>query len=261
MPDVVFERILELFAAYDWSLDDAPGGNEKEINPAVLGYIFEKYINQKAFGAYYTRSEITEYLCEQTIHRLILDQINLGLPTNKQFTTVGDLLLKATAAQLRTLLRRILPDLRLIDPACGSGAFLVAAMRTLIEIYGGLFGRAKLINDAELTRWVTQIERDHPNIRYYIRKQIITNNLFGVDIMAEATEIARLRLFLALVATADKLEDLEPLPNIDFNILAGNSLIGLLHVNEQQADAKRQTMQQLTLFETGNRDSYRQLVA
>lgn len=261
IPDAVFSRILDLFASYDWSLDDSPGGNEKEINPAVLGYIFEKYINQKAFGAYYTRTEITEYLCEQTIHRLVLDKANESLSGNKQFTSVGDLLLKPTPQLCRKLLRQVLPDLRLIDPACGSGAFLVAAMRTLISIYSGLFGKAKFSGDAQLTGWVEQIEREHPNIDYYIRKQIIINNLFGVDIMAEATEIARLRLFLALVAAAGKVEDLEPLPNIDFNILAGNSLIGLLSVNEQQADLKRQTMQQMSLFENPNRDSYRQLVA
>ena len=67
-----------------------------------------------------------------------------------------------------------------------------------------------------------QIEREHPNIEYYVKKSIITNNLYGVDIMEEAVEIARLRLFLALVASAHEIDDLEPLPNIDFNLLPGN---------------------------------------
>ncbi|EIJ43379.1 hypothetical protein BegalDRAFT_2536, partial [Beggiatoa alba B18LD] len=73
--DVAFSRLFELFQGYSWSLDDSPTGDDNEINPDVLGYIFEKYINQKAFGAYYTRKEITEYLCERTIHRLILDKV------------------------------------------------------------------------------------------------------------------------------------------------------------------------------------------
>src|SRR5437588_5448976 len=73
----------------------------------------------------------------------------------------------------------------------------------------------------------------HNSLNYYIKKKIITENLFGVDIMEEATEIARLRLFLALVSSVQTVEQLEPLPNIDFNILPGNSLIGFLHVNEE----------------------------
>ncbi len=71
-----FEQILALFSRYSWHLDDTPGGKDDEINPDVLGYIFEKYINQKAFGAYYTRPEITEYLCDRTINKLILDRVN-----------------------------------------------------------------------------------------------------------------------------------------------------------------------------------------
>ena len=75
IPDEFFERLLKLFSDYSWNLNDTPGENDREISPHVLGYIFEKYINQKAFGAYYTRPEITEYLCERTIHQLILDSV------------------------------------------------------------------------------------------------------------------------------------------------------------------------------------------
>jgi hypothetical protein len=256
VPDRVFGEILALFEGYDWVLDDTPAGNEREINPAVLGYIFEKYINQKSFGAYYTRTEITEYLCEQTIHRLVLDRVNEGLPIGtKHYETVDDLLLKPSAQVCRRLLLQILPDLRLIDPACGSGAFLVAAMRTLIKIYSAIVSQARFLNDSTLDDWIVQIEREHPNLDYYIKKQIIINNIYGVDIMAEAVEIARLRLFLALVASARTVADLEPLPNIDFNILPGNALIGLLRVDEQRAD------RQLGLFDADKQANYREIVA
>ncbi|NTW04114.1 MAG: ATP-binding protein, partial [Oscillochloris sp.] len=173
----------------------------------------------------------------------------------------GDLLLKPTAKVCRMLLIEILPDLRLIDPACGSGAFLVAAMRTLIAIYSGLLGHAKTLGDSTLNAWLKDIEQRHPSLGYFIKKQIIVNNLYGVDIMAEAVEIARLRLFLALVASAERVDDLEPLPNIDFNILAGNSLIGLLHVDAGKADAKRQAVTQLGLFDDTKAASYREVVA
>ena len=89
--------------------------------------------------------------------------------------------------------------------------------------------------------WLAGIEKSHPSVGYFIKKRIITDNLFGVDIMEEATEIARLRLFLALVSSAQSVDDLEPLPNIDFNILAGNSLIGLMRVND--ADFERRETQ------------------
>ncbi|MBM4089145.1 MAG: ATP-binding protein [Planctomycetes bacterium] len=249
VPDRAFENLFDLFDRYTWHLDDTPGGKDDEINPDVLGYIFEKYINQKAFGAYYTRTEITEYLCERTIHRLILDAVNTpesvrahpvaGLKV-RDYAALGDLLLDLDARLCKQLLHEVLPGLSLLDPACGSGAFLVAAMKTLINIYSAIVGRIKFLHDRNLAAWLADIEKNHPSVGYFIKKRIITDNLFGVDLMEEATEIARLRLFLALVASAQTTDDLEPLPNIDFNILPGNSLIGLLHVDEKNFEKKYQ---------------------
>ena len=90
IPDEAFENVLSLFGKYSWHLDDAPGANDNEINPDVLGYIFEKYINQKAFGAYYTRSEITDYLCERSIHSVILERVNQY--STRHFNDLSDLL-------------------------------------------------------------------------------------------------------------------------------------------------------------------------
>jgi len=244
--DKAFEDLFALFGQYSWNLNDTVGGNDNEINPDVLGYIFEKYINQKAFGAYYTRPEITDYLCERTISKLILDRINtpatpeLNLPA-RQFKDLPELLFKLDAPLCRELLNKILPELSLLDPSCGSGAFLVAAMKTLIDVYSAIIGKIKFLNDANLTQWLEATENTHPNIHYFIKKEIIKNNLYGVDIMPEATEIAKLRLFLALVSSAKKVDDLEPLPNIDFNIMAGNSLIGLLNVEGEKFNAINKT--------------------
>jgi hypothetical protein len=239
IPDEAFENLFTLFQRYSWNLNDTPGGEDNELNPDVLGYIFEKYINQKAFGAYYTRPEITEYLCERTIHQLILDRVNEkgvpGLAASRQFDSIADMLINLDAALCKGLITQILPELTLLDPACGSGAFLVAAMKTLINIYAAVIGRIKFLSDSYLTSWLKRIERDHQPA-YFIKKQIITDNLFGVDIYEEAAEIAKLRLFLALVASAQTADQLEPLPNIDFNILAGNSLIGLMRVDDKEFD-------------------------
>ena len=243
IPDAAFAGVFEVFAAFTWHLDDTPGGLADEINPDVLGYIFEKYINQKAFGAYYTRPEITGYLAERSIYQLILERVNepalpeLGLAEIK-FDTVSDLLARMDARTALKLVNDVLPSITLLDPAVGSGAFLVAALKCLINVYYAVVGRAELGASAELQTWLRQIQARHPSVGYYIKRCIVTDNLYGVDIMEEASEIAKLRLFLAMVSSVRQVQDLEPLPNIDFNILAGNSLVGMMRVREHEFDAK-----------------------
>jgi hypothetical protein len=241
--DRAFEGIFNLFASFTWHLDDTPGGDADEINPDVLGYIFEKYINQKAFGAYYTRPEITGYLAERSIHQLVLERIyqpalpELGLKEIK-FDSVADLLARMDARTALRLANEVLPSITVLDPAAGSGAFLVAALKCLINIYSAIVGRAELGASTELQTWLKKIQRDHPSVGYWIKRRIVTDNLYGVDIMEEACEIAKLRLFLAMVASVRKVEHLEPLPNIDFNIVPGNSLVGLIRVDEHEFDVR-----------------------
>ncbi len=242
--DAAFKGIFDLFASFTWHLDDTPGGDADEINPDVLGYIFEKYINQKAFGAYYTRPEITGYLAQQSIHKLILERIRepalpqLGLK-EVRFDSVPDLLAKMDARTALRLVNDVLPSITILDPAVGSGAFLVAALKCLVNVYYAVVGRAEMGASSELKAWLARIQHDHPSVGYYIKRRIVTDNLYGVDIMEEASEIAKLRLFLAMVASVRQVADLEPLPNIDFNILAGNSLVGLMRVDEHEFDHKQ----------------------
>lgn len=254
--DAAFKGIFELFASFTWHLDDTPGGDADEINPDVLGYIFEKYINQKAFGAYYTRPEITSYLADRSIHKLILERVREpAMPELKikevKFATVPDLLARMDTRTALKLVNEVLPSITILDPAVGSGAFLVAALKSLINVYYAVVGRAELGASAELQKWLRAIQKDHPSVGYYIKRRIVTDNLHGVDIMEEACEIAKLRLFLSMVASVRRVEDLEPLPNIDFNILPGNSLVGLMRVDEHEFNTK-----QNDLF----KPSYRSLV-
>ena len=242
--DAAFKGIFDLFASFTWHLDDTPGGSADEINPDVLGYIFEKYINQKAFGAYYTRPEITSYLADRSIHKLILERVyEPAIPElhikEVKFDTVPDLLAGMDARTALKLVNEVLPSITILDPAVGSGAFLVAALKSLINVYYAVVGRAELGASAELEKWLKAIKKDHPSVGYYIKRRIVTDNLHGVDIMEEACEIAKLRLFLAMVASVRKVEDLEPLPNIDFNILPGNSLVGLMRVDEHEFNTKQ----------------------
>jgi hypothetical protein len=237
IPDRAFRKLLTLFRSYTWNLDDTPGGKDDELRPHVLGYIFEKYINQKAFGAYYTRPEITNYLCERTIQEYILRRINqhieIRMPERAPFESWADLMFNLDARLCRALLD-ILPRIKILDPACGSGAFLVSALDTLVNTYGFIVGAIKVLHDPYLTKWLRDAESTQASFNYYIRKKVITDNLFGVDLMEEAMEIAKLRLFITLVSSVETVDQLEPLPNIDFNILPGNSLIGLVRVDEER---------------------------
>ncbi len=271
--DAAFKGIFELFASFTWHLDDTPGGDADEINPDVLGYIFEKYINQKAFGAYYTRPEITGYLAERSIHQLILERIaapalpELGLPAI-QFDSVADLLAGMDDKTALRLVNEVLPSITILGPSVGSGAFLVAVLKALINIYYAVVGRAQLGASPELSAWLAAIEKNHASVGYYIKRRIVTDNLHGVDIMEEACEIAKLRLFLAMVASVRRVQDLEPLPNIDFNILPGNSLVGLMRVDEVEfnqkntqpglfAEAKHRPFSELLHAKNRKLDTYR----
>jgi hypothetical protein len=126
-----------------------------------------------------------------------------------------------------------------LDPTCGSGAFLFAALNILETLYEACIDRMQAFVDeldrsrekhrpekfSDFRKILKQID-EHPSRKYFIYKSIIINNLYGVDIMEEAIEIAKLRLFLKLVAQVNCVEDIEPLPDIDFNIRVGNTLVG-----------------------------------
>jgi hypothetical protein len=314
---------------------------DNEINPDVLGYIFEKYVNQKQMGAYYTKEDITEYIGKNTILPYILDQaqhhykpafegtesiwnllktepdcyiyeavrkgVDLPLPPeiavgvedvaqrgewNKpaleeyalpteiwretvarrqryeelhrklatgQISEVNDLITYnlnicqfvqdavegLSSPDALRVFWKVLSNIKVLDPTVGSGAFLFAALNIFEPLYEACLERMQVFLD-ELDRSgekhrpekfkdfreiLDQIIR-HPNQRYFILKSIIVNNLYGVDIMDEAVEICKLRLFLKLVAQVERVEDIEPLPDIDFNIRAGNTLVGFTNLEE-----------------------------
>jgi Eco57I restriction-modification methylase len=333
--DDAFQRIFEFFDEYQWRLDDRPLRDDREINPDVLGYIFEKYINQKQMGAYYSKEDITEYIGKNTIIPYLFDaarkncaiafrpdsalwallredpnryiyaavlkgvdlelppdiavgiddvsqRVNWNRPADDEYalptetwrehvarrqrclevraklragevTDINDLItLNLDIRQFAQdaieycegvdLLRAFYGAIRtvtVLDPTCGSGAFLFAALNILKPLYEACLGRMEdFLQDLERSEerhgprkysdfagTLDQV-RKHPNRNYFILKSIILNNLYGVDIMEEAVEIAKLRLFLTLVAQVEDRDHVEPLPDIDFNIRAGNTLVG-----------------------------------
>jgi hypothetical protein len=312
--DAVFARIFAFFDKYTWHLDERPLRADNEINPDVLGYIFEKYINQKQMGAYYTKEDITGYICRNTILPFLLDKLGemryaavhplplhdvepyiyeavkqaeyLPTETEREYAArqerlagiradfaagkiaaINDLITYnldieafvedwlaelADPVALRAFYFECLKKLTVLDPTVGSGAFLFAVMNILEPLYElclermAEFAGPKSPRDIkspgdkypdfkdELARVAV-----HPNRAYFIYKSIIIHNLYGVDIMEEAAEICKLRLFLKLVSQVDDANRIEPLPDIDFNIRAGNTLVGYATKKEVTAAGSR----------------------
>lgn len=236
----LIKEILEFLNGYTWYLDNRPMKEDTDINPDVLGYIFEKYINQKELGAYYTKEDITEYISKNTIIPFVLDKMrrngfNVPDPT-PVITANEDIIEKIDAyieqitdyQEVKFLYKDVLLELSVLDPSVGSGAFLFSALNILLPIYQKTVFRLKEFAKAEDDSWLqnTVSTLGKHAEEYYLTKQIILNNLYGVDIVEEATEICKLRLFLQLASHLPDITSIEPLPDIDFNIYAGNSLVG-----------------------------------
>ncbi len=360
IPDEAFAQIFAFFDAYQWHLDDRPLRDDNEINPDVLGYIFEKYINQKQMGAYYTKEDITGYISRNTIIPFLFDRAKKGcstaftpgggvwrllqedpdgyfyaavrhgitydihnsvelgakqelppdiaagldnvnrrggwnepapkayaLPTETwrehvarrrryeeifakleagEVTSINDLITynlniekfaqdviaNSEGPELVRAFWKAIAGVSVLDPTCGSGAFLFAALNILEPLYSAcLEAMDGFLDDLKRSRRkhsprklsdfkdVTKEADKHASKDYFILKSIIINNLYGVDIMEEAVEICKLRLFLKLVAQLETYDQIEPLPDIDFNVRAGNTLVGFTTLQEiKEAAAK-----------------------
>ena len=140
---------------------------------------------------------------------------------------------------------RAITEVTVLDPTCGSGAFLFAALNILEPLYEACLDRmqvfldeVEMISESRQSRKYNDFRNiledieQHPNRRYFILKSIIIKNLYGVDIMEEAIEICKLRLFLKMVAQLEDVRRIEPLPDIDFNVQAGNTLVGYTSYDE-----------------------------
>lgn len=240
--DQPFEEIL------GWLSEQA---STEALNPwvsAELGYLLERYWAQQEQPKteYIVTPALTREISQQTLERFLLNRLIEQSKATE--ITLNDILFNADVQLCRRLIQDILPELRILDPACGSGNLLVALHQQLTEIFSILTGYIQQNQDTQLKIWrsglaestthqtADQRNGSQPNFVQNIQKRILKNNLYGVEQLASKAETARLQLLLHTVATAQTQQDIEPLIDLDFNVMSGNSLVGLITVDEERFD-------------------------
>jgi methylase of polypeptide subunit release factors len=225
IPDTIFsnkqgEGILDVFDLYNFTVyEDDPVDREVSVDPEMLGKVFENLLPEnlrKGQGAYYTPREIVHYMCQESLINHLAAETGIEnknvrkLITSKDHLFANDGVFAFTASETEKI-DKALAGIKVCDPACGSGAFLVGMLHEIVMA-------RRVLNPKE-----------H---EYRLKKEAIQNAIYGVDIDPGAVEIAKLRLWLSLVVDYE-LEDIEPLPNLDYKIMCGNSLLEELIVGEE----------------------------
>ncbi len=230
--------VLDVFDRYNFTVNEAePLEKEVAIDPEMLGKVFENLIEEnrrRGLGAYYTPREIVHCMCQESLINYLETALNKGndsVPRGdiEAVVHLGDQAALYEAARLSGtksyalhLPRSIQQHARLIDeklaaiticdPAVGSGAFPVGMMTEIVRARSAL---TPYFNDV------------HDRTPYHFKRHAIQDCLYGVDIDAGAVEIAKLRLWLSLVVDEEDVKQIKPLPNLDYKIVTGNSLLGV----------------------------------
>ncbi|EAK5810028.1 DUF7149 domain-containing protein [Campylobacter coli] len=245
----LLEYLFEFLDSFDFGSDDEQSEilSQKElISSSVLGNVFEK-LNGYKEGSFYTPSFITSYMCKESITKVVLDKFNAKF--DLKATDISELR-KSLRKEDKKAQKELLNSIKICDPAVGSGHFLVSALNVMLSIYDelNLFDEEfylEVQNDEilitgrkgefiEYKRPSTPKDKAHliQQELFHTKKDIIENNLFGVDINPNSCEITKLRLWIELLKHSfyqsfddENYHDLKTLPNIDINIKCGNSLV------------------------------------
>ena len=213
--------IFDFFDRYNFTIDESdPLDREIGVDPEMLGKIFENLLeDNKDKGAFYTPKEIVDYMCKEALTAYLIDEARKKSEVNKQRQENFEDAIRAFVNDPEMTVKRIqqyddkqlidldesLRDVKICDPAIGSGAFPMGLLNLLMAC-------RTAVNDA--------LHKGEP--RYLLKKEIIQNNIYGVDIEKGAIDIARLRFWLSIVVD---LEEPEALPNFDYKFMQGNSLL------------------------------------
>ena len=202
LPESLFRDLFHFLASYNFTVDENdPDDAEIGVDPEMLGKIFESLLeDNKAKGAYYTPKEIVQYMCKESLIAYLASKLP---ETNESIirTFVEHHEMQPELETCREPLSQALRDVKICDPAIGSGAFPMGLLNEL---------------------WRCREAMEPMGSRVALKKEIIENNIYGVDIERGAIDIARLRFWLSIVVDSEKAE---PLPNFDYKFMQGNSLV------------------------------------
>ena len=202
LPESIFSNLFSFLASYNFTVDENdPDDAEIGVDPEMLGKIFESLLeDNKAKGAFYTPKEIVRYMCKESLIAHLASKLpNVADSVVRAFVEHHEM--QPELEPYRDTLETALRDVKICDPAIGSGAFPMGLLNELWRCREALG---------------TQMSR------LQLKKEIIENNIYGVDIERGAIDIARLRFWLSIVVDSEKAE---PLPNFDYKFMQGNSLI------------------------------------
>ncbi|WP_300691969.1 MULTISPECIES: DUF7149 domain-containing protein [Helicobacter] len=249
--------LFDFLECFDFGKSQDSTPSDKLINSSVLGAMFEK-LNGYQEGSFYTPNFITSYMCKESLQKIVLEKFNTAFDWDAKDLESLRKQIDRNFSEKEADFKRLLESIRICDPSVGSGHFLVSALNEMIGIYHHLgllgFGYKSLevqedeilLTTKEGVRFAyKRLEDENHQIQislFNLKKSIIENNLFGVDINPNSCNIARLRLWIELLKNAYylnfskdqdcKIHKLQTLPNIDINIKCGNSLISRFNLSD-----------------------------
>jgi len=260
--DSVIENFFKFLESYNFTVDENSSANsEIAIDPEMLGRIFENLLAEqnpetgetarKSTGSYYTPREIVEYMVEESIIQYLKTKLlskNLSVSerpdsvlneeyiedfVRTEFFNEGTL--KAEEKnKIKDLIYKTLCEIKILDPACGSGAFPIGMLQKIVTLKQLCYtkkdekkGNADVkISAKGLRKGFQIIEKKETSPNYQLKLETLQNSIFGVDIQPLATELSRLRSWLTLIVEEDN-QNIQPLPNLDFKFVTANTLIGI----------------------------------
>lgn len=251
IPDNWIKDFFEILETYNFTIDENTSYDEElSIDPEMLGRIFENLLAEinpetgesarKSTGSYYTPRTIVNYMVDESLLLYLKEQTGIEEEKLRAIISydLSDDVENPVTIDEKEKIINALEKIKILDPACGSGAFPIGALQKIVFILqqtdpdGQLWFKKQIKNTSPEIKRIVEREFAHKNFDYLRKLGIIRENIYGIDIQPIATEISRLRCFLTLVVDERIQEDLEnrgiePLPNLDFKFVTANTLIGL----------------------------------
>lgn len=266
IPDAWFIDFFSLLERYNFTITENSSIDvDVAVDPEMLGRIFENLLAEvvpetgetarKATGSYYTPRAIVDYMVEQSLKQYLLTTTKLGEEKVNRLVDYGEDI-EDFSSEEKLAAVTSLREIKVVDPACGSGAFLMGVLHRMLAVLEKVdprleLWRAQYLKSLDgIVRQTVEKNISRENWAYIRKLMIIRDSIYGVDIQPLAVEIAKLRCFLSLVVDEIVLDNeenrgIEPLPNLEFKFVAANTLIGLPEAASQSAFGITETIEKL----------------